>query len=49
MRVVQDEAGRNQTYGTDPEARLWLQKEHHITIIVDGSARRCISLRHHQF
>ena len=39
-----DGAGRNQTYTSDPEARLWLQAEHHITFIVDGFARTITSV-----
>ena len=39
-----DGAGRNQTYTSDPEARLWLQAEHHVTFIVDGFARTITSV-----
>ena len=39
-----DGGGRNQTYTSDPEARLWLQAEHHVTFIVDGFARTITSV-----
>ena len=42
--MITDGAGRNQSYHTDAEARLWLQQEHHITTIVDGFSRTITSV-----
>ena len=42
--LITDGAGRNQSYHTDGEARLWLQQEHHITTIVDGFSRTITSV-----
>ncbi len=42
--LITDGAGRNQSYHTDGEARLWLQHEHHITTIVDGLSRTITSV-----
>jgi hypothetical protein len=39
-----DGDGRNQSYHTDSEARLWLQQEHHVTTVVDGFSRTITSV-----